>query len=62
METNSLKHQVSPSLSFQIILNVSSLYEKEICFLKNFGIGFCFFGNGGDSTGSETSYPYKSNN
>jgi len=55
VETNSLKHQVSPSLSFQIILNVSSLYEKEICFLKNFGIGFCFFGNGGDSTGSETS-------
>lgn len=38
METNSLKHQVNPSLSFQGLLNISSLFENGLCFLKNLSL------------------------
>lgn len=57
METNYLKHQVNPSLSFQGVSNISSLFEKEMCFLKNFGVEL--FWERVDCGGSEGSYPYE---
>lgn len=38
VETNSLKHQVNPSLSFQGLLNISSLFENGLSFLKNLSL------------------------
>ena len=61
MEKNYLKHWVNPSLSFQGALNISSLFEKELYFLKNFGFGL--FWEGVDSASSgEGSYLYEKNN
>lgn len=51
METNSLKHQVNPSLSFQGVLNISSLFENALCSLKNLSL----FWEGVDCSGGEGS-------
>lgn len=60
VETNSLKHQVNPSLLFQEVLNIFSLSEKDLCFLKN--SEFKLFWKGVDYGGGEGSYPYEQNN